>query len=343
MEQINSMVSVRANTPVKNDSKTSSPIDKIKQKIDEVPDGAKKIAAGLGALSAIAIATIAIVKHKNAGKVVNEVKEEAFDAATEAFDVATKIIPKTSKDIPHKAAETIAQEAVDKVADGANYQKIRREATRNLTHNEKAVVKEKLSEFNASLNKARQERLIERGKNAKVAKGAPAIAEQANQGMKSARTVEEINARVSAAQQAADSAKAKASELAQNTSTKGDVRRATYAQHKYEQAQRNANIVKENGEKRAQELIDQAEKKAENIAKMQATKGYEAGLEKQAVNAQNTTANAIKRDYKQQLNKYMKKHAGESKFKLEASLRNGKYADETEKTAIMQLLAGLKK
>ena len=30
MEQINSMVSVRANTPVKNDSKTSSPIDKIK-------------------------------------------------------------------------------------------------------------------------------------------------------------------------------------------------------------------------------------------------------------------------------------------------------------------------
>lgn len=336
MEQINSMVSVRANTPVKNDSKTSSPIDKIKQKIDEVPDGAKKIAAGLGALSAIAIATIAIVKHKNAGKAVNEVKEEAFD-------VATKIIPKTSKDIPHKASETIAQEAVDKVANGANYQKIRREATRNLTHNEKAVVKEKLSEFNASLNKARQERLIERGKNAKVAKGAPAIAEQANQGMKSARTVEEINARVSAAQQAADSAKAKASELAQNTSTKGDVRRATYAQHKYEQAQRNANIVKENGEKRAQELIDQAEKKAENIAKMQATKGYEAGLEKQAVNAQNTMANAIKRDYNQQLNKYMKKHAGESKFKLEASLKNGKYADETEKTAIMQLLAGLKK
>ncbi len=340
MEQINSMVSVRANTPVKNDSKTSSPIDKIKQKIDEVPDGAKKIAAGLGALSAIAIATIAIVKHKNAGKAVNEVKEEVAEAASKVVDKTSKtVVRKTVQ----KAPETIAQEAVDKVADGANYQKIRREATRNLTHNEKAIVKEKLSEFNANLNKARQEKLIERGKNAKVAKGAPAIAEQANQGMKSARTVEEINARVSAAQQAANSAKVKASELAQNTSTKGDVRRATYAQHKYEQAQRNANIVEENAQKRAQELIDQAEKKAENIAKMQATKGYEAGLEKQAVNAQNTTANAIKRDYKQQLNKYMKKHAGESKFKLEASLRNGKYADETEKTAIMQLLAGLKK
>ena len=340
MEQINSMVSVRANTPVNNDSKTSSPIDKIKQKIDEVPDGAKKIAAGLGALSAIAIATIAIVKHKNAGKAVNEVKEEVAEAASKVVDKTSKtVVRKTVQ----KAPETIAQEAVDKVADGANYQKIRREATRNLTHNEKAIVKEKLSEFNANLNKARQEKLIERGKNAKVAKGAPAIAEQANQGMKSARTVEEINARVSAAQQAANSAKVKASELAQNTSTKGDVRRATYAQHKYEQAQRNANIVEENAQKRAQELIDQAEKKAENIAKMQATKGYEAGLEKQAVNAQNTTANAIKRDYKQQLNKYMKKHAGESKFKLEASLRNGKYADETEKTAIMQLLAGLKK
>ena len=340
MEQINSMVSVRANTPVKNDSKTSSPIDKIKQKIDEVPDGAKKIAAGLGALSAIAIATIAIVKHKNAGKAVNEVKEEVAEAASKVVDKTSKtVVRKTVQ----KAPETIAQEAVDKVADGANYQKIRREATRNLTHNEKAVVKEKLSEFNASLNKARQERLIERGKNAKVAKGAPAIAEQANQGMKSARTVEEINARVSAAQQAANSAKVKASELAQNTSTKGDVRRATYAQHKYEQAQRNANIVEENAQKRAQELIDQAEKKAENIAKMQATKGYEAGLEKQAVNAQNTMANAIKRDYNQQLNKYMKKHAGESKYKLEASLKNGKYADETEKTAIMQLLAGLKK
>ena len=86
-----------------------------------------------------------------------------------------------------------------------------------------------------------------------------------------------------------------------------------------------------------QELQDTAAKKEQNIKKLQESPNYEAGLEKQAKNAEVTNKNAQKRLAKKEREKIERKFAGSSQAKLLA-LADSKKITSEEREVILDML-----
>lgn len=323
------------NTLQSNTASEKTTTDKIKEKWEEIPDGDKQIAAGLSALAAVAIAAIAIMKGKKPAEtqevIQNGLEEVAEQTIKKGSSVVTNAID-NSKNI-----QNTANQVKEAVADGANYGKIRRETLKNKSHNDKKVIKEALHQGVSERNAKQQQVLQQKIGLSQGTQNSLKAAEKANQGVGSALSKEELDARKLAANNAAAQARKNADELKQTASTHKETKYAQKAHNEAEQARLKAKTVEQNADKRMQELQDAAAKKEQNIKKLQESPNYEAGLEKQAKNAEVTNKNAQKRLAKKEREKIERKFAGSSQAKLLA-LADSKKITPEEREVILDML-----
>ncbi len=322
------------NTLQSNTASEKTTTDKIKEKWEEIPDGDKQIAAGLSALAAAAIAAIAIMKGKKPAETQEVIQNGLEEVTEQAIKKGSSVVTNA---IDNSRVQKAAQEAKAAVADGANYGKIRRETLKNNSHNDKKVIKEALHQGVSERNAKQQQVLQQKIGLSQGTQNSLKAAEKANQGVGSALSKEELDARKLAANNAAAQARKNADELKQTASTHKETKYAQKAHNEAEQARLKAKTVEQNADKRMQELQDTAAKKEQNIKKLQESPNYEAGLEKQAKNAQITNKNAQKRLAKKEREKIERKFAGSSQAKLLA-LADSKKITSEEREVILDML-----
>lgn len=322
------------NTLQSNTASEKTTTDKIKEKWEEIPDGDKQIAAGLSALAAAAIAAIAIMKGKKPAETQEVIQNGLEVAAEQTIKKGSSVVTNA---IDNSRVQKAAQEAKAAVADGANYSKIRRETLKNNSHNDKKVIKEALHQGVSERNAKQQQVLQQKIGLSQGTQNSLKAAEKANQGVRSALSKEELDARKLAANNAAAQARKNADELKQTASTHKETKYAQKAHNEAEQARLKAKTVEQNADKRMQELQDTAAKKEQNIKKLQESPNYEAGLEKQAKNAEVTNKNAQKRLAKKEREKIERKFAGSSQAKLLA-LADSKKITPEEREVILDML-----
>lgn len=322
------------NTLQSNTASEKTTTDKIKEKWEEIPDGDKQIAAGLSALAAVAIAAIAIMKGKKSAETQEVIQNGLEVAAEQTIKKGSSVVTNA---IDNSRVQKAAQEAKAAVADGANYSKIRRETLKNNSHNDKKVIKEALHQGVSERNAKQQQVLQQKIGLSQGTQNSLKAAEKANQGVGSALSKEELDARKLAANNAAAQARKNADELKQTASTHKETKYAQKAHNEAEQARLKAKTVEQNADKRMQELQDTAAKKEQNIKKLQESPNYEAGLEKQAKNAEVTNKNAQKRLAKKEREKIERKFAGSSQAKLLA-LADSKKITPEEREVILDML-----
>lgn len=322
------------NTLQSNTASEKTTTDKIKEKWEEIPDGDKQIAAGLSALAAAAIAAIAIMKGKKPAETQEVIQNGLEVAAEQTIKKGSSVVTNA---IDNSRVQKAAQEAKAAVADGANYGKIRRETLKNNSHNDKKVIKEALHQGVSERNAKQQQVLQQKIGLSQGTQNSLKAAEKANQGVGSALSKEELDARKLAANNAAAQARKNADELKQTASTHKETKYAQKAHNEAEQARLKAKTVEQNADKRMQELQDTAAKKEQNIKKLQESPNYEAGLEKQAKNAEVTNKNAQKRLAKKEREKIERKFAGSSQAKLLA-LADSKKITPEEREVILDML-----
>lgn len=322
------------NTLQSNTASEKTTTDKIKEKWEEIPDGDKQIAAGLSALAAAAIAAIAIMKGKKPAETQEVIQNGLEVAAEQTIKKGSSVVTNA---IDNSRVQKAAQEAKEAVADGANYGKIRRETLKNKSHNDKKVIQEALHQGVSERNAKQQQVLQQKIGLSQGTQNSLKAAEKANQGVGSALSKEELDARKLAANNAAAQARKNADELKQTASTHKETKYAQKAHNEAEQARLKAKTVEQNADKRMQELQDTAAKKEQNIKKLQESPNYEAGLEKQAKNAEVTNKNAQKRLAKKEREKIERKFAGSSQAKLLA-LADSKKITPEEREVILDML-----
>ena len=322
------------NTLQSNTASEKTTTDKIKEKWEEIPDGDKQIAAGLSALAAAAIAAIAIMKGKKPAETQEVIQNGLEEVAEQTIKKGSSVVTNA---IDNSRVQKAAQEAKEAVADGANYSKIRRETLKNNSHNDKKVIKEALHQGVSERNAKQQQVLQQKIGLSQGTQNSLKAVEKANQGVGSALSKEELDARKLAANNAAAQARKNADELKQTASTHKETKYAQKAHNEAEQARLKAKTVEQNADKRMQELQDTAAKKEQNIKKLQESPNYEAGLEKQAKNAQITNKNAQKRLAKKEREKIERKFAGSSQAKLLA-LADSKKITSEEREVILDML-----
>lgn len=322
------------NTLQSNTASEKTTTDKIKEKWEEIPDGDKQIAAGLSALAAVAIAAIAIMKGKKPAETQEVIQNGLEEVAEQTIKKGSSVVTNA---IDNSRVQKAAQEAKEAVADGANYGKIRRETLKNNSHNDKKVIKEALHQGVSERNAKQQQVLQQKIGLSQGTQNSLKAAEKANQGVGSALSKEELDARKLAANNAAAQARKNADELKQTASTHKETKYAQKAHNEAEQARLKAKTVEQNADKRMQELQDTAAKKEQNIKKLQESPNYEAGLEKQAKNAEVTNKNAQKRLAKKEREKIERKFAGSSQAKLLA-LADSKKITPEEREVILDML-----
>lgn len=322
------------NTLQSNTASEKTTTDKIKEKWEEIPDGDKQIAAGLSALAAAAIAAIAIMKGKKPAETQEVIQNGLEVAAEQTIKKGSSVVTNA---IDNSRVQKAAQEAKEAVADGANYGKIRRETLKNKSHNDKKVIQEALHQGVSERNAKQQQVLQQKIGLSQGTQNSLKAAEKANQGVGSALSKEELDARKLAANNAAAQARKNADELKQTASTHKETKYARKAHNEAEQARLKAKTVEQNADKRMQELQDTAAKKEQNIKKLQESPNYEAGLEKQAKNAEVTNKNAQKRLAKKEREKIERKFAGSSQAKLLA-LADSKKITPEEREVILDML-----
>lgn len=322
------------NTLQSNTASEKTTTDKIKEKWEEIPDGDKQIAAGLSALAAAAIAAIAIMKGKKPAETQEVIQNGLEVAAEQTIKKGSSVVTNA---IDNSRVQKAAQEAKEAVADGANYGKIRRETLKNKSHNDKKVIQEALHQGVSERNAKQQQVLQQKIGLSQGTQNSLKAAEKANQGVGSALSKEELDARKLAANNAAAQARKNADELKQTASTHKETKYAQKAHNEAEQARLKAKTVEQNADKRMQELQDAAAKKEQNIKKLQESPNYEAGLEKQAKNAEVTNKNAQKRLAKKEREKIERKFAGSSQAKLLA-LADSKKITPEEREVILDML-----
>ena len=322
------------NTLQSNTASEKTTTDKIKEKWEEIPDGDKQIAAGLSALAAVAIAAIAIMKGKKPAETQEVIQNGLEEVAEQTIKKGSSVVTNA---IDNSRVQKAAQEAKAAVADGANYSKIRRETLKNNSHNDKKVIKEALHQGVSERNAKQQQVLQQKIGLSQGTQNSLKAAEKANQGVGSALSKEELDARKLAANNAAAQARKNADELKQTASTHKETKYAQKAHNEAEQARLKAKTVEQNADKRMQELQDTAAKKEQNIKKLQESPNYEAGLEKQAKNAEVTNKNAQKRLAKKEREKIERKFAGSSQAKLLA-LADSKKITPEEREVILDML-----
>lgn len=322
------------NTLQSNTASEKTTTDKIKEKWEEIPDGDKQIAAGLSALAAAAIAAIAIMKGKKPAETQEVIQNGLEEVAEQTIKKGSSVVTNA---IDNSRVQKAAQEAKEAVADGANYGKIRRETLKNKSHNDKKVIQEALHQGVSERNAKQQQVLQQKIGLSQGTQNSLKAAEKANQGVGSALSKEELDARKLAANNAAAQARKNADELKQTASTHKETKYAQKAHNEAEQARLKAKTVEQNADKRMQELQDTAAKKEQNIKKLQESPNYEAGLEKQAKNAEVTNKNAQKRLAKKEREKIERKFAGSSQAKLLA-LADSKKITPEEREVILDML-----
>ena len=322
------------NTLQSNTASEKTTTDKIKEKWEEIPDGDKQIAAGLSALAAAAIAAIAIMKGKKPAETQEVIQNGLEEVAEQTIKKGSSVVTNA---IDNSRVQKAAQEAKAAVADGANYSKIRCEMLKNNSHNDKKVIKEALHQGVSERNAKQQQVLQQKIGLSQGTQNSLKAAEKANQGVGSALSKEELDARKLAANNAAAQARKNADELKQTASTHKETKYAQKAHNEAEQARLKAKTVEQNADKRMQELQDTAAKKEQNIKKLQESPNYEAGLEKQAKNAEVTNKNAQKRLAKKEREKIERKFAGSSQAKLLA-LADSKKITPEEREVILDML-----
>lgn len=322
------------NTLQSNTASEKTTTDKIKEKWEEIPDGDKQIAAGLSALAAAAIAAIAIMKGKKPAETQEVIQNGLEEVAEQTIKKGSSVVTNA---IDNSRVQKAAQEAKAAVADGANYGKIRRETLKNKSHNDKKVIQEALHQGVSERNAKQQQVLQQKIGLSQGTQNSLKAAEKANQGVGSALSKEELDARKLAANNAAAQARKNADELKQTASTHKETKYAQKAHNEAEQARLKAKTVEQNADKRMQELQDTAAKKEQNIKKLQESPNYEAGLEKQAKNAEVTNKNAQKRLAKKEREKIERKFAGSSQAKLLA-LADSKKITPEEREVILDML-----
>lgn len=342
MEQINLLKSPSTTSVVDNKNSASVSSDDSKKTYYEKPDGAKLIAAGLSALGVIAAATIAIAKRKSPGKAASEAGEQLQEVASKTIRRAVPNAAEQVADVAtnvQRVAKDVAEEASQAVSNGGNYQKIKSGATRNFSHDDKKVVKEALSEAKDALNKADKQRVANRSSKFNIVDGAKTAIDNQKVAMKSATNSTEILTITSEADEAARRAKNNARALADTAVTRREKKLARVANNRANEVQKKANSVHEMADKKSVQLANEHSDKITNLDKMKKTAGYAEGLEKQKQNAIKTQENAVKRMNKKELQRAKNKFSGKNTQYLQSILDSNKYANETEKTAIMQIIS----
>lgn len=348
--EISNNFSSKVNFKSQTQSQTS-PIDVVKNKIESLDDK-EKITVGLSALGILALAGIAIAKRPHKAKQVVEelTSEKPVQQVTQAVsevvqDVKPKFIPKT--DLGHLSKQEqinqSVQQGVERAIDatkeyvqGGNYSKIRSEATKNLSHEGKEVVKrtlEKAHSAQVAQNEAVKHVLsanaVEATQNAKVAKNV-------RQGLKNAANIDDIAKKIDIANNAAEAAQQsalEAKELAGQIGTKKAKNAATRAQNGALNAQKEAAKTEFKAIEKAGELGRQQAIKEQNIEKLTQSPNYEDGLIKQMYNADNQAKTRLKNLIKKktQHGKMTEKQA------LEVIAGNTKETELTRKLALERL------
>lgn len=248
--------------------------------------------------------------------------------------------------VPKQTAEEIAEDAVEKVKNGENYSQTRENATKNLSHDDKKVVKQELSNVRKEQLKAEKAAIEQQKNTTQNVETKSATAKNAIQGMKNADTDTTIAMAVNADDSAKEAAKATAElkEIAKQNPTHKNKLIAQRAHNQAEQARLNGEKALQQGEQRLQTIESEAAKKAANIEAQKASPNYEAGQAKMAANAEKTSANAAKRAIENTTSKpgYKRAYAkmqNYSKGKLEYVISNSK--NNSEIAAAKDLLTAL--
>lgn len=147
----------------------TSPIQAAKEKFDNMDNG-EKIVAGLTGLGVLALATLAIAKgrHKAVEVPKPKIKPDVAQQGANVIDNVTNSVRPTIS-VSHtprleKRTDDFsqgierAQQAAKEYSQGGNYGKIKKEATRNLSHDGKKVTKELLSEAHSKKSCTRYSR-----------------------------------------------------------------------------------------------------------------------------------------------------------------------------------------
>ena len=305
-------------------------VDKIKNMDDK-----EKLTAALAGLGALGLGALLYAKGKGhkANEVVGEVVEEVTKPkAQEAVTGIVKVAHETKAEKAVQAITEGTQRGEKAVADyvaGGNYRQIKKEATRNLSKEGKKVAREALSK--AHSDKVAAEIAASHNNSANVVESINAnkVIENAKQGLRSAVNNEEIEARVSVANNAARSARqaaTEASDFAKANPTHHNIKVAKIAENNAIEAELNAKALEEKalGEMMGRGREEAA--KARRIAELKATPGYEAGLEKQQANSAKAAQTKVKRqlknitnkpEYKRTLQEFQRKrYSGEKLMKI---------------------------
>ena len=278
------------------------------------------MALALSGLAAVGLAALAIKKGKakNAGKIIKN------------------------------SVDDIANVAANQIKNGATVNSVKKEATKNLSHESKKVVKEAMSSaLDSKLAKqavARQNAI----KNSTVAKKAPSTVKNLKQGVKKATEEvlqDKIQTAKAVASETVESAK-NLKEIAVATPTRKNKKIAQYAHNQAEMAKAQALKVEEKSTKLIQEAREKAIKKAETLAKSQASPNYAAGQVKMKQNAKKAAANSLKRKASRDISKpgyqrALAKLKGSSAEKLQGIISSNK-SSPVEKLVASDLLANLK-
>ena len=286
----------------------------------QVENGEAKMALALSGLAAAGLAALAIKKGK------------AKDAG--------KIIKNTADDM--------AKAAADQIKKGATANAVKKEATKNLSHEGKKVVKEAIS--SALDSKLAQEAVARQNivKNTTVAKKATSAVKGLKQGTKKA-TEEVLQGKIQTAKtvaaEAAESAK-KLKDVALANPTHKNKKLAQYAHNQAATAKAPALKVEEKSAKLIEQAREKAVKKAEALAKAQASPNYAAGQVKMKQNSAKAAVNSAKRKAARDVAKpgyqrALAKFQGYSPEKLQGIVSSSK-SSPVEKLVAGDLLAALK-
>ena len=321
--EISNIASHQVNFKAQTQTQTS-PIEAVKNKIKNMEDS-EKITVGLSALGVLGLAALAIIKrpHK-AVEVAQEVVDDIAQGKTtqqvaENMDeivqeVSSKIYPKVEvghTPFAQKQQEAISQgieratEAVKEYVRGGNYGEVRANATKNLSHDGKKVVKGTLEQIHSA--KVAQD-ITSEHQLADMVNSVSAntsTAKNARQGMQNASR-EQIIKKLDEAYDSAYQAQVKANQAqvkAQEIGTKKAKKAAFRADKAAQRAEIEADTTRYRGHQRSLELAQAQAQKEANVAQQKASPNYKTGLEKQDQNAQQASINSAKRQVSNLKNK----------------------------------------
>ena len=203
-----------------------------------------------------------------------------------------------------QSVEKIAKSAANKIAKGGNYSKIREEATKNFSKEDKKIIKNTLSEARSAYVSKQLQQQRNVSKNIQEGLKAKGNIKNSLQGMKSA-TEEGVKDSVKIAKDSYSTIKnasKDASKLAKNNPTSKNTKLARTMENKRLQAKNELTHVQKQGEIRIQEINAKAEQKAANVAQYRAGQTKES-IEKMQNNAVKTYNNSIKRKVVRDVNK----------------------------------------